>query len=141
MLSAPTRATPPLRRRGRRACSPPPWRNRPRFSPISTDFWPPRSASSPAFCSPPSCGGIEPGFKEQAAISWQSGHEDRGSNDVRSSLAETPDRDRFGVAAHGEGSERESIADGVPRRLTHGVGDDELRAHLLVEALEARGQV
>ena len=59
MLSARIRATSPLRGRARPACSPPPWRNRPRFSPISTDFWPPRSASSPAFCSPPSCGGIE----------------------------------------------------------------------------------
>jgi hypothetical protein len=41
-------------------------------------------------------------------------------------LGETPDRDRFGVAAHREGSERQSIADSVSRRLTDGVGDDEL---------------
>src|SRR6185437_10289051 len=54
---------------------------------------------------------------------------------------EAPGGDRLGIAAHGDRPERRSLADRVPRRLAHRVGDDELRSHFLVEALEARGQV
>ena len=60
---------------------------------------------------------------------------------MQSALGEAPDCDRLLVTAHGEGPERQSLADGVSRRLTHGVGDDELRTHLFVEALEARRQI
>jgi hypothetical protein len=49
-------------------------------------------------------------------------------------LREAPDPDRLLVAAYGEGPERQSLANGVSRRLAHHVGNDELRAHLLVEA-------
>src|SRR5580698_11183746 len=63
------------------------------------------------------------------------------STQMQSALGEAPDRNGLLVAAHGEGPERQSLADGVSRRLTHGVGDDELRAHLFVEALKPRRQI
>ena len=63
------------------------------------------------------------------------------STQMQSALGEAPDRHRLLVSAHGKGPKRQSLADGVSRRLTHGVGDDELRTNLFVEALEARRQI
>ena len=54
------------------------------------------------------------------------------STQMQSALGEAPDRNQLLVTAHGEGPKRQSLADGVSRRFTHGVGDDELRTHLFV---------
>ena len=47
-------------------------------------------------------------------------------------LGEAPDRDRLGIAAQHDGAEQKRVAHGIACRRAHGVGDEKLRAYLLV---------